>query len=65
LGGAFGNPQFLPSVYLRMAQDGDGDGFADIWTSRVDTLSSIGAYFRDAGWKPGAMGRGRHGGGRI
>lgn len=51
--GAFGNPQFLPSVYLRMAQDGDGDGFADIWTSRVDTLSSIGAYFRDAGWKPG------------
>ncbi|NOW48613.1 lytic murein transglycosylase [Novosphingobium sp. SG751A] len=51
--GAFGNPQFLPSVYLRIAQDGDGDGFADIWTSRVDTLSSIGAYFRDAGWKPG------------
>ena len=24
--GAFGNPQFLPSVYLRVAQDADGDG---------------------------------------
>ncbi len=51
--GAFGNPQFLPSVYLRVAQDGDGDGFADIWTSRPDTLASIANYFRDAGWRPG------------
>jgi len=51
--GAFGNPQFLPSVYLRVAQDGDGDGLADIWSSRADTLASIAAYFRDAGWKPG------------
>ena len=51
--GAFGNPQFLPSVYLRLARDGDGDGFADIWRSRPDTLASIAAYFRDAGWRPG------------
>jgi hypothetical protein len=51
--GAFGNPQFLPSVYLRVAQDGDGDGFADIWASRQDTLASIANYFRDAGWRPG------------
>ena len=51
--GAFGNPQFLPSVYLRVAQDGDGDGFADIWSSRTDTLASIANYFRDAGWRPG------------
>ncbi|OYX60121.1 MAG: lytic transglycosylase [Novosphingobium sp. 32-60-15] len=51
--GAFGNPQFLPSVYLRVAQDGDGDGFADIWNSRTDTLASIANYFRDAGWRPG------------
>jgi membrane-bound lytic murein transglycosylase B len=35
--GAFGNPQFLPSAYLRVARDGDGDGFADIWTSKADT----------------------------
>jgi membrane-bound lytic murein transglycosylase B len=36
--GAFGNPQFLPSVYLRLATDGDGDGRADIFTNRADTF---------------------------
>ncbi|MET0251619.1 MAG: lytic murein transglycosylase [Novosphingobium sp.] len=51
--GAFGNPQFLPSVYLRVAADGDGDGVADIWNSEADTLASIGNYFRDAGWRRG------------
>ena len=51
--GAFGNPQFLPSVYLRLAVDGDGDGDRDIWYSDVDTLYSIANYFRDAGWRPG------------
>ena len=51
--GAFGNPQFLPSIYLRLARDGDGDGRADIWNSRADTLTSIANYFRDAGWKRG------------
>jgi lytic murein transglycosylase len=51
--GAFGNPQFLPSVYLRLAVDGDGDGVRDIWTSEADTLHSIGNYFRDAGWRRG------------
>jgi lytic murein transglycosylase len=50
--GAFGNPQFLPSVYLRLAVDGDGDGDRDIWTSEPDTLHSIANYFRDAGWRP-------------
>ena len=51
--GAFGNPQFLPSVYLRVAADGDGNGTRDIWTSNADTLASIANYFRDAGWRPG------------
>ncbi|WP_296676090.1 lytic transglycosylase domain-containing protein [Novosphingobium sp.] len=51
--GAFGNPQFLPSVYLRLARDGDGDGDADIWNDRADTLASIANYFRDAGWRRG------------
>ncbi len=51
--GAFGNPQFLPSVYLRLASDGDGDGRADIFTNRVDTFTSIANYFKDAGWRPG------------
>jgi membrane-bound lytic murein transglycosylase B len=51
--GAFGNPQFLPSVWLRVAQDGDGNGTRDIWNSTADTLASIANYFRDAGWRPG------------
>jgi lytic murein transglycosylase len=51
--GATGGPQFLPSVYLRLARDGDGDGRADIWTSSADTLASIGNYFSNAGWRPG------------
>lgn len=51
--GATGNPQFLPSIYLRLARDGDGDGKADIWNSAADTLASIGNYFVNAGWRPG------------
>lgn len=51
--GATGNPQFLPSIYLRVARDGDGDGRADIWNSSADTLASIASYFRDAGWRRG------------
>ena len=51
--GATGNPQFLPSVYLRLARDADGDGRADIWTSEADTLASIANYFADAGWRRG------------
>lgn len=51
--GAFGNPQFLPSIYLRLAEDGDGDGRADIMNNPADTLASIANYFRDAGWRRG------------
>lgn len=51
--GAFGNPQFLPSVYLRLATDGDGDGRADIFNNSADTIASIAMYFRDAGWRAG------------
>lgn len=51
--GATGGPQFLPSVYLRLSRDGDGDGRADIWTSPADTLASIGNYFTNAGWRRG------------
>jgi lytic murein transglycosylase len=51
--GATGNPQFLPSIYIRLAKDGDGDGRADIWNSQADTLASIGNYFVNAGWRAG------------
>ncbi len=51
--GATGYPQFLPSVYLRLAKDGDGDGKADIWTSEADALASIANYFVQSGWRRG------------
>ena len=50
--GATGYPQFLPSVYLRVGRDGDGDGKADIWSSEADALASIAQYFKNAGWRP-------------
>ncbi len=50
--GATGHPQFLPSMYLRLARDGDGDGKADIWDSEADALASIANYFVNSGWRP-------------
>lgn len=50
--GATGYPQFLPSVYLRLGVDGDGDGRANIWGSAPDALASIANYLGNAGWKP-------------
>jgi lytic murein transglycosylase len=51
--GATGYPQFLPSVWLRLGADGDGDGRSDIWRSEPDALASIANYLSNAGWKPG------------
>jgi lytic murein transglycosylase len=51
--GATGYPQFLPSVVLRLRQDGNGDGYADVWGSEDDAFASIGNYLKDAGWKRG------------
>ena len=48
----------MPSVALRLRADGDGDGYADIWSNELDGLASIATYLRDAGWKPNvALGR--------
>ena len=33
--GALGQPQFMPSSYLQYAEDFDGDGRRDIWTSEA------------------------------
>lgn len=50
--GATGHPQFLPSMYLRLGVDGDGNGRSDIWNSQSDALASIANYLSKAGWKP-------------
>jgi membrane-bound lytic murein transglycosylase B len=51
--GAMGQPQFLPSSYLKYAVDFDGDGKADIWRSVPDVLASIANYLQKTGWQPG------------
>jgi membrane-bound lytic murein transglycosylase B len=51
--GAMGQTQFLPSVYLSTAVDGDGDGARDIWGSTADALYSTGNYMAKANWRRG------------
>ena len=51
--GAMGNPQFLPSSYLKMGVDGNGDGRIDIWNNDLDTLASIANYLSKSGWHRG------------
>ena len=51
--GALGQPQFMPSSYLRYAQDFDGDGRRDIWSSQPDVFASIAYYLQQHGWHTG------------
>jgi membrane-bound lytic murein transglycosylase B len=51
--GAMGQPQFIPSSFLKFAVDFSGDGRRDIWGNVPDVLGSIGSYLRQHGWKPG------------
>jgi lytic murein transglycosylase len=51
--GAMGQPQFLPSAYLKYAASFNKTGAPDIWASAPDTIASIGRFFRAQGWKPG------------
>lgn len=52
--GAMGQPQFMPSSYLQYAQDFDGDGRRDIWSSPGDIFASIANYLRGHGWVAGS-----------
>lgn len=51
--GAMGQPQFLPSSYLRFAVDEDGDGVRDIWRSMPDVFGSMANYLKAHGWNAG------------
>jgi membrane-bound lytic murein transglycosylase B len=53
--GAMGQPQFMPSSYLRYAQDFDGDGRRDIWSSPADVFASIAYYLQQHGWENGRL----------
>lgn len=52
--GAFGHTQFIPSTYLRLAVDGDGDGRRDLVDSIPDALHSTANFMDKAGWVTGA-----------
>jgi hypothetical protein len=47
-----GDPQFMPSAYLKYARSASG-GTPDIWTSAADSLLSIGTFLRESGWVAG------------
>lgn len=51
--GAMGQPQFMPSSYLQFAEDFDGDGRRDIWSTPDDVFASIANYLKGHGWTPG------------
>jgi lytic murein transglycosylase len=52
--GAFGHTQFMPSTYLRLAVDADGDGRRDLVDSIPDALASTANFLKRAGWATGA-----------
>ena len=51
--GAFGHTQFMPSTFLRLAVDYDGDGRRDLVGSIPDALASTANFLRKAGWREG------------
>jgi membrane-bound lytic murein transglycosylase B len=53
--GALGQPQFMPSSYLKYAQDFDGDGRRDIWSSLPDVFASIAYFLQQHGWNAGQL----------
>ena len=51
--GAMGHMQFLPSVFLQYAIDGDGDGRRNLWGSVPDAMASAGNFLNGLGWESG------------
>tara|TARA_Y100001960_G_scaffold307215_1_gene363277 strand:+ start:123 stop:1136 length:1014 start_codon:yes stop_codon:yes gene_type:complete len=48
--GAMGQSQFMPTSYLKYAQDFDNDGKKDIWNNKLDIFASIAFYLKSHGW---------------
>ncbi len=49
--GAMGQPQFMPSTFVRFAVDGDGDGRKDIWHNLPDVFASAANFLSESGWQ--------------
>jgi membrane-bound lytic murein transglycosylase B len=48
--GAMGHVQFMPTVFLKHAVDGDGDGRRDLWNSLPDAMMSAGRFLESMNW---------------
>lgn len=51
--GAMGQPQFMPSGFLKFAVGFGGDERSDIWNDTPDALASIANYLKTFGWQAG------------
>ncbi|KPK28608.1 MAG: lytic transglycosylase [Desulfobacterales bacterium SG8_35_2] len=49
--GAMGQPQFMPSTFVRFAVDADGDGRRDIWYNLPDVFASAANFLSESGWQ--------------
>ncbi|MDH5563778.1 MAG: lytic murein transglycosylase [Nitrospirota bacterium] len=49
--GAMGQCQFMPSSFLQLAVDFDGDGRKDIWNTQADVFASAANYLSQSGWR--------------
>lgn len=51
--GAMGQTQFIPTVFLEYAEDGNGDGKRDLWNTKADVFNSTANYLESKGWQKG------------
>lgn len=51
--GAFGQTQFMPSTFLELAVDFDGDGRKDLVNSKADALASTANFLNKRGYRAG------------
>jgi membrane-bound lytic murein transglycosylase B len=49
--GAMGQPQFMPSTFVRYAVDGNSDGRRDIWYTLPDVFASAANFLSESGWQ--------------
>lgn len=49
--GAFGQTQFMPSTFLQLAQDFDGDNRRDLVNSQADALASTANFLKSSGYQ--------------
>lgn len=48
--GAMGQCQFMPSSFVKYAQDWNKDGKKDIWNTKSDVFASAANYLKNTGW---------------